>query len=98
VTATRKTAKPEKSEPKPTAAPKPTTGKSKKKAVTSVKRAAVKTTTAIMMIPNQIFTSPLQGKSYLFNHPHFLARVELTLRLPLSIYTLPIRADRRGMS
>jgi hypothetical protein len=45
LTATRKTARLEKPESKPTAAPKPAAGKPKKKAAVSVKAAAAKPTT-----------------------------------------------------
>jgi len=61
VTATRKTARPKKPEPKSTAATKPAAGKSKKKAATSVKTAAAKPTTPGLVVPTQIPTSQIEA-------------------------------------
>jgi hypothetical protein len=69
VTATRKTAKPQKSEPKTSAAYKPAAGKSKKTAVASVKTAAAKSTTPNLVVPNQSSTSPLEKISDLDHLP-----------------------------
>ena len=60
MTATRKTARPKKPEPKSTAATKPVAGNSKKKASASVKTAASKPTTPDVVVPTQISTSPLE--------------------------------------
>ena len=51
VTATRKKAGPKKLEPKPTAAVSPAAGKSKKKVAASVKTAATKPTTPVLVVP-----------------------------------------------
>jgi len=93
VTVTRKTARPEKPEPKPTAAPKPATGKPKKKAAVSVKTTAAKLTTPNLVVPTQTSTSPLQEISDLLDHLPLQACVELTRRLLTSI-TLPTGAVR----
>ena len=53
VTATRKKAGPKKPETKPKAAAQPAAGKSKKKVVASVKTAATKPTTPVLVVPNQ---------------------------------------------
>jgi hypothetical protein len=68
VTATRETARPQKHEPKSTAAPKRSAGKSKKKAAASVKAAAAKTTPPNLVVPTQISTSPLEEISDLLDH------------------------------
>ena len=51
MTATRKTARAQKPEPKTTAAPKLTAGKPKKKAAASVKTSAAKPTTHNLVVP-----------------------------------------------
>ena len=51
VTATRKKAGPKKPEPKPTAAAQQAAGKSKKKVAASVKPAATKPTTPVLVVP-----------------------------------------------
>jgi hypothetical protein len=94
VTATRKTARPQKSEPKITAAPKPAAGKSKKKAAASVKTAAAKPTTPKLAVPNQSSTSPLEENSDLLDHLPIHACVELTCRLLTSMSALPTGAGR----
>jgi len=94
VTATRKTARPQKSEPKTTAAPKLAAGKSKKKAAASVKTAAAKPTTPNLVVPNHCSTSPLEEISDLLNHLPLHACVELTRQLLTSISSLPTGAAR----
>jgi hypothetical protein len=69
VTATGKTAKPQKSDPKTSAAYKPAAGKSKKTAVASVKTTAAKSTTPNLVVPNQSSTSPLEEISDLDHLP-----------------------------
>ena len=93
VTATRKTARPQKSEPKTTAATKLTAGKSKKKAAASVKTEAAKPTTPNLVDPNQSSTSSLQEISDL-DHLPLHACAELTRRLLTSISSLPTEAAR----
>ena len=94
VTATSQTVKPEKPEPKLTAAPKPAAGKSKKKAAACVKTAAAKSTTPNLVVPTQSSTSPLEEISELLNHLPLQACVELTRRLLTPISSLPTGADR----
>jgi len=89
VTATRKTARPQKSEPKTTAAPKLATGKSKKKTAASVKTTAAKPTTPNLVVPNRSSTAPLEEISDLLDHLPLHACVELTRRLLTFISTLP---------
>ena len=55
VTATRKKAGPKKPEPKPTAAAQLAAGKSKKKVAASVKTAATKPTTPVLVVPTNPF-------------------------------------------
>ena len=93
VTTTEKTARPQTSQPKSTAIPKPTASKSKKKGAASVETAAAKPTSPNLVIPNQISTSPLAAISDLDYHP-LHACVELTRRLLISISFLPTEADR----
>jgi hypothetical protein len=93
VTATRKTARPQKSEPKTTAAPL-AAGKSKKKTAASVKTTAVKPTTPNLVVPNRSSTSPLEEISDLLDHLPLHACVELTRRLLTSISSLPTGAAR----
>ena len=92
VTATRKTASTEKSEPKTTAGPKLAAVKSKKKAAASVKTAAAKPTTAQLVVPNQRSTSSLEEISDPLNHLPIHACVELTRLLLTSISSLPTGA------
>jgi len=89
VTATRKTVRPEKPEPKPTAAPKPASGKYKKKAAAGVKTAAAKSTTPNLVIPTQSSTSPHKEISDLLDHLPLQADVELIRRLLTSISSVP---------
>ena len=93
VTATRERTRPQKPEPKSTAAPKRTVGKSKK-AAASVKPAAAKTTLPNLVVPTQNSTSPLEEISDLLNHLPLPACVELTHRLLASISSLPTGAAR----
>jgi len=88
VTATRKTARPEKAEPKPTAAPKLANGKPKKKTAASVKMAAAKLTTPNLVVPTQSPTSTLEEISDLIDHLPLQACVEQTRRLLTSISSL----------
>jgi hypothetical protein len=96
VVATRKTARHEKPEPKTTAAPKSAAGKSKKKAATSVKTVAAKTTTPELVVPTQPSSSPLEDISDLVDRLPLQACVELTRRLLTSISSLPTGAARPG--
>jgi hypothetical protein len=89
---TRKMARPLKPEPKPTAAPKLTTGEPKKKAAKSVKTMAAKPTPSNLMIPTQTSTSPLEEISDLLDHLLLQACVELTCWLLASISSLPTGA------
>jgi hypothetical protein len=89
VTATKKKAGPKKPEPKPTAAAQPAAGKSKQKVAASVKTAATKPTTPVLVVP----TYPLEEISDLDRLP-LQACVELTRRLLTSIYYLPTGAFR----
>jgi len=94
VTATRKTARPKKPEIKSTAATKPAAGKSKKKAAASVKTAAAKPTTPDLVVPTQNPTYPLEDISDLLDRLLNQACVKLSLRLLMSISSLPTRAAR----
>ena len=98
VTATRKTARTQKSEHKTTAAHKLVAGNSKKKAAASVKTAAAKPATPNRVIPNQSSTSPLEEISDLLDHLPLHACVELTRRLLTSIFYLPTGAAPLGLS
>ena len=91
VTATRKTARLQKSERKFTAAPKLAAGKSQKKADANVKSAAAKPTTPNLVVQNQSSTSPLEEISDLLDLLPLHAYVELTCRLPIS-FSLPTGA------
>jgi len=92
LTATRMTARPEKPEPKHSAAPKPGAGKSKKKATTGVKTAAAKPRPPSLVVSTQPSTSPLEDISDL---DHLLqACVKLTRRLLMSIIFLATGAAR----
>ena len=92
VTAIRKAAMHETPEPKPTAAPKPATGKSMKKAA-SVKTAATKPTSHNQVVPTQRCTSLLEEISDV-DHLPLQADVELTCRFLTSISSLPTGAAR----
>jgi hypothetical protein len=94
VTATGETARPQKPEPKSTAAPKRTAGKSKKKAAVSVKITAAKSTPLNLVVPTQNSTSPLEEISELLDNLPLPACVELTRRLLASFSSLPIGAAR----
>ena len=90
MTATRKKAGPKKPEPKPTAAAPPAAGKAKNKLVASVKTAATKHTTPVLMVPN----NPLEEISDLLHRHPLQACVELYRLLLTSISYLPTRTDR----
>ena len=94
MTATRKTARPQKSEPKTTAAPKLAAGKSKKKAAASVKTVAAIPTTPNLVVPHQSSTSPLEEISDLLHHIPIHAGVELTRWHLIFISSLPTGAAR----
>jgi len=89
VNATRKKAGPKEPEPKPTAAAQSAAGKSKKVA-TSVKTAATKPTTPVLVVP----TNPLEKISDLLDRLPLQACVELTRRLLTSIFSLPTGTAR----
>ena len=93
VTATRQKARPQKPEPKPTAAPKRAAGKSKK-AAASVKTAAAKTSPPNLVIPTQSSTSPLEEILDLVDHLSLPSCAELTRRIIASIPSLPKGAAR----
>jgi hypothetical protein len=95
---TRKTARPKKPEPKSTAAAQPAPGKSKKKVAASVKTAATKTTTPVLVVPTQSPANPLEGISDLLDHLPLQACVELSRRLLTSISSLPTGQPARGLS
>jgi len=90
VTATRKKVGPKKPEPKPTAAAQPTAGKSKKKLAASVKTAATKPTTLVLVVP----TNPLEEISYLLERLPLQACGELSRRILTSISYLPTGTAR----
>ena len=90
VTATRKKAGPKKTEPKPTAAAQPATGKSKKKLGTSVKTAATKPTIPVLVVP----TNPLEEISDLIDRLPLQACVKLTRQLLTSFSSLPTGTAR----
>jgi hypothetical protein len=94
VTATRKTARPQKSQPKTSAASEPAAGKSKRTAAASVKTAAAKLTTPNLVVPNQSSTSPLEKISDLLDHLPLDACMELTRRFLICISSLPTRTAR----
>jgi len=94
VTATRKTTRPQKSEPKTTAAPKLVSGKSKKKTATVSKPRPLNLTAPNLVVPNRIFTSPLEEISDLLGHVPLHTGVELTRRLLTSISSRPLGAAR----
>jgi hypothetical protein len=88
MTATRKTGKPEKLEPKPTLAPMPATVKSKKKAAASVKTAASKSRTRNLEGPAQSSNSPLKEISDLLYYLPLQTYVEVTCRPFTSNFSL----------
>ena len=90
VTATRKNAGPKKPEPKPTAAAQPAAGNSKKNVAASVKSAATKPTSPVLVVP----TIPLEEISDLLDRPPLQACVELTRRLLTSISLIPTGTAR----
>ena len=92
-TAARKTNRPQRPEPKPTASPKPATGKSRKKAAASVNTAIAKSTTPNLVVPTQIYIYLLEEISEPLDRLPLQACVELTRRLLTSI-SLPTGADR----
>ena len=94
MTATRKKAGPKKPEPKPTAAAQPDAGKSRKKVVASVKTAATKRTTPVLVVPNQSNTNTLEEISDLLDRLPLQACVELTCWLFTSFSSLPSGAAR----
>jgi len=91
VTAIRKKALPKKPEPKLTAAAQPAAGNSKKKVVASVKTAATKPTTPVLVV----LTNPLEEISDLLDRLPLQACVELTRRLLTSISSLPTGTARQ---
>jgi hypothetical protein len=94
VTATRERASPKKPEPKRSAAPKRATSKANKKAATSVKTAAAKTSPPKLVVPSLCSIFPLQEISDLLDNLPLKACVELTRRLLASISSLAIGAAR----
>ena len=90
VTASNKKAGAKKPEPKPTAAAQPAAGKSKKKVAASVKTAATKPTTPVLVAP----TNPFDEISDLLDRLSLQACVELTHRLLTSISSLPTGTAR----
>ena len=90
MTATKTAAKPEKAEPKTTAAPKAAGGKRKKSATTRAKPAA-----ATQVVANPHHTaSPFEGISDLLDNIPLEACVELIRRLLSFISSLPKGAAR----
>ena len=90
VTANSKKAGPKKPEPKPTAAAQPAAGKSKKKVSASVKTAATKSTTPVLVVS----TNPLEEISDLLDRLPLQACVELIRRLLITISSLPTGTAR----
>jgi len=90
VTANRKKAGPRIPEPKPTVAAQPAAGKSKKKLTASVKTAATKPTTPVLVIP----TNPLKEIPDLLDRLPLQAWVELTILLFTYISSLPTGTAR----
>jgi len=93
-TAIRKKAGPKKPEPKPTAGAQPPAGKLKKKLVASVKTAATKPTTPVLVVSNQSPTNPLEEISDFLDRLTLQACVELTRRFLMSFSSLPSGAPR----
>jgi hypothetical protein len=94
LTATNKTARPQKYEHKISAAPMQVAAKSKKKASASVKTAAPKPTTRILVVPNLSSTTPLEKISDFMDILPIPACVEFTRRLLTSLFSLPDGAAR----
>jgi len=90
VTATRKQAGPKKPEPKHTAAAQPGAGKSKEKIAASVKTAATKPPTSVLVVP----INPLEEISDLLDRLPLQTCVEQTRRLLTSISCLPTGTAR----
>ena len=90
VTATRKKAGPKKLEPIPTVAAQPAAGNSKKKVAASVKTAATKPTTPVLVVP----TNQRGEISNLLDRLPLQACVEPTRRLLTSISSLPTGTNR----
>ena len=86
VIATMETAKPQKPELKPTAAPKRASVKSKGNAAASVKTAAATPTTPSLVVPTQGPTHPIED---ILDHLPLHACGELTCRLLTSTSSLP---------
>ena len=93
VTATRETARPQKSEPKSKVAPKRTAEKPKKSAA-GAKPVAAKNTPPNLVVPTQTSTSPLEEISDLLDHLSLPACKELCRRLFASIPSLPTGTAR----
>jgi len=85
LTATRKKTGPKKPDAKPTAAPQLAAGKSKKKVAASVKTAATKPTTPVLVVP----TNPFEEITDLLDRLPLQACVELTRWLLTSISSFP---------
>ena len=94
LTATRKTARPKKPEPKPAAAPKPVAAKPKTKAVAIVETGSAKSTTPKLVVPTHSLSNPLEEISYILDHLPLQACLELTRRLLTSIFSHPTEAAR----
>ena len=93
-TTTREAARPQKPDPKFTAAPKRASGMSKKKAAATVKTAAATPKKPNLVVPTQRYTSPLEEISDFLEHLPLHACVELTRRLLTSISSLPTGTAR----
>jgi len=94
VTATRNEAGPKKPVPKSTTAFQPAAEKSKKKVAASVKTAATKPITPVLLVPTQSPTNPLEEISDLLARLPLQAGVELTRRLLTFFSSLPSEAAR----
>ena len=94
MTATRKKARLKKSELQSTAAAQPAAGKSKKKVAASVKTAATKPKTPVLVVPTQSPTNTLEKISDLLDRLPLQACVEPTRRLLTSLSSLPPGAAR----
>jgi hypothetical protein len=90
---TRNRARPQKSEPKTTVAPKLVAGKSKKKTTEILKTVGSKPINPNLVVPSPSSTFPLEEISDL-DHLPLHACVELNRRLLTSISSLPTGADR----
>jgi hypothetical protein len=94
VTATSKTARPQKSEPRIKEAPKPAAAKSKKKATGIVKTAAAKHTTPELVVPNQKLTTSLEEITDFLDLIPIPACVLLTRRFVTYFSFLPAVVSR----